>query len=144
MNSETIHKKPVPSAENFIRFQTTGMVGRSVATLVIPEGMEGNLEYESRVGSDSFLLAYADGRCDQSGETPWIAMGPNLPVTRLHPGIWKFWIFNESHGWFENVLARFIPSDRSVGTILIKTTPKEGSRIQSRIFYQIHLISRTK
>lgn len=141
MNYETLHKKAVPSAEEFIRFQTTGTVGRSVATLVIPEGMEGKLGYQSRVGSDSFLLAYADGRCDQSGEAPWIAMGPNLPITRLHPGIWKFWTFNETRGWFEDIFAKFIPSDRSVGTIRIKTIPKKGSRMQSRISYEIRLVS---
>ncbi len=141
MNSKPTQKKPVPSAENFIRFQTTGTVGRSVATLVIPEGMEGKLIYQSRIGSDSFLLAYADGRCDQSGEAPWIALGPNLPITRLHPGIWKFWIFNENRGGFENVLARFIPSDRSVGSILIETTPEKENPMKSLIFYEIRLIS---
>jgi len=141
MNHETIHKQDVASAEEFIRFQTTGAVGKSVATLVIPEGMEGRLGYQSRIGSDSFLLAYANGRCDQSGEAPWIAMGPHIPITRLHPGIWKFWTFNETRGWFENILAIFMPSDRFIGTIRIKTIPKEGSRMQSRISYEIRLTS---
>jgi len=147
MNYETMQKNAVPSAEDFIRFQTTGTVGRSVATLVIPEGVQGKLCYQSRIGSDSFLLAYADGRCDQSGEAPWIALGPNLPVTRLHPGIWKFWVFNETQGWFENIIAEFIPSEGinfpiiSVGTIQLKTLPRGPRKAKDRVFYKIRLIS---
>jgi len=125
---------------DFIRFQTTGTVGRSVATIVIPEGMEGKLCFQFKTGHDAFLLAYADGKRDQSGDSPWIAIEKSIPIPRLYPGIWKFWAFNESRGWFEDIVTKFIPSTRAVGTIRLKTTPRNISRGVSRISYEIRLV----
>ncbi len=142
MNLFQEQKSKTPFSINVTRPQPTETSVRYVASILIPEGMGGNLQISSKIGRDSFRLLYCDENCSRIRRinvslSALSAGGEPPPPHTLTPGIWNFWAFNDTRDRFEKVSTKFCPSSLGTGTFLLKIGPEDG---KESVFYELSLM----
>jgi hypothetical protein len=112
------------------------------ATVVIPEGVHGELRLTAKFGTDCFRLCYENV---SSGEIRWIddsltaPRGGRKPLQVLSPGSWKFWAYNETKGRFENMVTSFFSSGQELGTTFLGASSRISTDPKTSVVYEIHL-----
>lgn len=125
-----------------MRLMKANNVARFDATVVIPEGVNGELRLAAKFGTDSFRLCYEE---ESNGEIRWIddsliaLRGGRKPLQVLSPGSWKSWAYNETEGRFENMVSSFFSSGQELGTTFLGASSSISTGDKTSVVYEIHL-----
>ncbi len=117
------------------------------ATIVIPEGLTGELLFTSKFGNDSFRFLYTDESAHhirRLGDSQSSCLAGTRAIYHLTPGIWNFWAYNESRGRFVKVISKFFPSGQKTGTFLLGATSRISAEKKTCIVYEIRIAVQVK
>jgi hypothetical protein len=117
------------------------------ASIVIPEGLTGELLLSSKFGSDSFRFLYTDESAHhlrRVGDSQASFLAGARAIHHLNSGIWNFWAYNVSRGRFEKIISKYYPSGRKTGTFLLGATTRISAEKKTCVVYEIRLIQQIK
>jgi hypothetical protein len=137
----TTQEREKPVSMDFMRFLRIDAVENYVTSILIPEGMHGDLQFATKFGTDSIQLCYAEefsGQFRRIGDTPSVQERSDAHRF-LHSGLWKLYAYNETEGRFENIIAEIVCSDGNSGTILVGATSRGPEKEKTFVAYEIRL-----
>lgn len=137
----TVQERRKPVSMDFMKFLRIDAVENYVTSILIPQGMHGDLQFLTKFGTDFLQLCYAEefsGQFRRIGHTSSLQRRSDAQHV-LHSGLWKFYAYNETEGRFENIIAEVVCSDGNSGTILVGATSRGPAQEKTLVTYEIRL-----